>query len=255
MVGTPVRRHSTGHRRTVAILALRAIRSISPLRPADRRAERRRLERGRRYRARLGILRDMREFFELPQPRHHRRAVVPPRVDPNPIVVVSSDTSAEDLTLPDPEPQQQVIDLDSSLESLSNIDPMPQFQLPREPLVDLGHLNATQELLPPLQHQTFREAYVLLRCLQLPSLQPLTPPPELPPQPLTPPLEQGDWVALEAAVADFDAPQQVYVATTTGAAAAGGVSSTRICASPFCTTTAITTGGLGYGGARLVCHS
>ena len=223
MVGTPVRRHSTGHRRTAAILALCAIRSISPLRRADRRAERRRLERDRRYRARLGILRDMQEFFELSHPQRPRRAVVPPWVDPNPIVVVSSDTSTEDLTLPDPEPQQQVIDLDSSLQSLPNIDPRPQFQLPlQQPaaigvvrdqsLEDLGPLDITQEFPPPLQHQELREAYVLLSRLQRPPLRPLTPPPEPPLRPPTPPLEQAvDWLGLEAAVADFDALQYLVL--------------------------------------------
>ena len=63
---------------TASVLALRAIRSISPVRPADRRRERWRLERGRSYRARLAVLRDMRDFFQLPQPR---RPVPPPRVD------------------------------------------------------------------------------------------------------------------------------------------------------------------------------
>ena len=162
------------------------------------------------FRARLAVLRDMREFFELPQPRRHRRAPVPPRVDLNQIVVVPSDSSAEDiqhLVLEHP----PVVDLDSSLESLPNIDPRPQFQLPVELLVELGHLNITAEFAPPLQHQALREAYVLLHRLQLPPLQPLTPPPELPPRQLTLPLEQEYWVALEAAVAHFDAPQQQYL--------------------------------------------
>ena len=80
-----------------------------------------------------------------------------------------------------------------------------------EPLVDLGNLNIAAELSPPLQHQALREAYVLLHRLQLLSLQRLTPPPELPPRQFTTPLEQEDWVTLEAAVAHFDAPQQQYL--------------------------------------------
>ena len=189
MVGTPVGRRISRHSCTASILALRAIRSISPVRAADRRAERRRVERGRPYRPRLAVLREMREFFELPQPRRNRRPIVPPLVDPNPIVVVSSDTSAEDIQVPIPV-QQPVIDLDSSLESLPNIDHRPQFQLTVEPLVDLGHLDITVEFPLPLQHQALREAYVLLHRLQLPPMQPLTQPPELPPCPRTPPLEQ-----------------------------------------------------------------
>ena len=83
-----------------------------------------------------------------------------PREDPNPLVIVSSDTSAEDL--PPPEPQQppiQIVDLESSLEELHD-------------------LNMTVEFPPPLQHQVFREAYVLLDRLQVQPQRPLTPPPE-----------------------------------------------------------------------------
>ena len=78
-----------------------------------------------------------------------------------------------------------------------------------EPLVDLGHLDITVEFPPPLQHQALREAYVLLHRMQLPPLRPLTPPPELPRRVATPPPEPVvDWVALEAGVADFDAPHR-----------------------------------------------
>ena len=78
-------------------------------------------------------------------------------------------------------------------------------------MVDLGHLDVTFELQPPLQHQCLREAYVLLRRLQVPPLQPVTPPPELTQRHQTPPLDQEDWVVLEAAVANFDGQQQVVV--------------------------------------------
>ena len=119
---------------------------------------------------------------------------------------MSSDTSGDNLPEPAPLRPIVLVDLDSSVESLPNIDPRPQFQLPVEPLVDLGHLNITAEFPPPLQHRTLREAYMLLSRLQLPPLQPLTPPPEFPLHPLTPPPEQQvDWEGLEAAVAEFDA--------------------------------------------------
>ena len=124
------------------------------------------------------------------------------------MVVLSSDSSAEDL----PAPGQIVVDLDSSLESLPNIDPRPQFQLPVAPLEDLGRLDITLDFPPPLQHQTLREAYVLLQRLQLPPLQPLTPPPEFPPRAQSPPLDQAvDWVELEAEVAHFDGQQYLVV--------------------------------------------
>ena len=204
MVETPQRRHSSRHRRVASILALRAIRTVSPERAADRRAERRRLARNRRYRARLAVLRDMRHFFGLPQPRRQRRPVQPPQVDSLPVVVVSSDTSQDDTDV-EPPPEQLVIDLDSSLESLPNIDPRPEWQLPVEQLRDLGPLNITEQLLPPLQYQTLREAYVLLQQLQLPPLQPITPPPELSPRAPTPPPEQEEqWHALELEVARLD---------------------------------------------------
>ena len=78
--------------------------------------------------------------------------------------------------------------------------------------MDLGHLNVTQELIPPLQHQTFWEACVLLQQLQLPALQPITPPPELPQRDQTPPPDPGvDWVGLEAAVATFYGQQYLVL--------------------------------------------
>ena len=83
------------------------------------------------------LLRDMTDFFGLPQPQGSRRPPVPQRVEQDPVVVVSSDSSEDDLPAPGP----ILVDLDSSLESLPNIDPHPQFQLPVAPLEDLGPLN------------------------------------------------------------------------------------------------------------------
>ena len=123
--------------------------------------------------------------------------------------MVVSDTSEDDLP---PERQPVIVDLDSSLESLPNIDPRPQWQLPVQPLQDLGPLDVTAEIVPPLWSQTFREACVLLHRMQAPPLQQITPPPELLPRPVTPPPEQDDtWVEFEAAVADFDGERYVMV--------------------------------------------
>ena len=223
MVGTPERRHSTRHRRVAAILARRAIARVSPIRDRDRRAERRRLAGDRRRRARAALLRGMREVLGLPVQHRRRRPPQQPRPDPNAPIILSLDddlpfpdpplidldSSLDSLPNIDPRPQFQlpidpVVDLhplDSSLDSLPNIDPRPEFQLPLEPLVDLGPLDITLECPPPLQHQTLREAYILLQRLQLPPLQPITPPPELPPRALTPPPDQEGWVEVEAAVA------------------------------------------------------
>ena len=196
MVGTPTRRH----RRTAAIRARRAIAAVSPIRERDRRAEQRRLQRARRDRARAALLRGMREVLGLPL-QHRRRRLPPQRVDPRAPIVLSSD---DELPLYQPPPQHPVVDLNSSVESLPNIDPRPQFQLPVQPLPELGPLNITFEFPPPLQHQSLREAYVLLRSLQLPPFQPITPPPELYQPVPTPPLEPEEWEALEAGVAEFD---------------------------------------------------
>ena len=192
MVGMPDRRHSTRHRRVAAILARRAMAAVSPIRDRDRRAEHRRLAGDRRRRARAALLRGMREVLGLPIQHCHRRPPPPPRADPDAVIVLSSDVSADDL----PPPLPPIIDLDSSLKTLPDIDPRPQHQLPVEHLVDLGThyryittLFLTVEFAPPLHNRTFREAYVLLSRLQLPSLQPLTPPPELPVRPPTPPPE------------------------------------------------------------------
>ena len=203
MVGTPERRHSSIHRRTAAIVARRAIGLVSPVRERDRRAERRRLARNRRARADAALLREMKQFLGIPVAPPRRRLQRPQRQPQQPLEIVISDTSEEDV--PPPIPQLEVVDLDSSLESLPNIDPRPQWQLPEQPLQDLGPLNITAELLPPLNHQTLREAVVLLQRLQVPPLQTITPPPELPPRPLTPPPEQAvEWDLVEAGVANFD---------------------------------------------------
>ena len=132
-----------------------------------------------------------------PRPRRRRRVEQPLPEVQQPIEL-SSDESGGDLGHVAQRGPVELVDLDSSLESLPNIDPRPQWQLPVEPLADLGPLNVTQELLPPLQHQTLREAYVLLQQLQLPPLQPITPPPELPPRAPTPPPEEEErWDTLE----------------------------------------------------------
>ena len=171
------------------------------------------MQRNRARRRDAAFYRDLLVFCGVPPapPRGHRR-VEQPRPVVNQLIVLSFDTSAEEIVLPGREQQSIVLDLDSSLESLPNIDPRPQHQLPDQPLVDLGHLDVTYELQPPLQHQCLREAYVLLMHLQVPPLQPVTPPPELPQQHQTPPLDQEGWVVLEAAVANFDGKQQVVFA-------------------------------------------
>ena len=207
MVGTPQRRHSSRHRRVAAILALRAIRNTSPVRPRERRAERRRIERARERRRNAEFYRGLLAYCGVPQePVRRRRRVEPQRPAVNLPVVLSLDTSGDDLPVPEQQGPIVLIDLDSSIESLPNIDPRPQFQLPVEPLVDLGHLDVTLEL-QPLQHQVLREAYVLLERLQLPPLQPMTPPPELEQRVSSPGLEvEIDWEVLEEGLAVFDGP-------------------------------------------------
>ena len=114
-------------------------------------------------------------------------------------IVLSSDTSGDDLPNIGQQRPIELVDLDSSLETLPDIDPRPRHQLPVPSL--------PSELLPPLQHRVLREAYVLLERLQLPPLQPLTPPPELQQHPLTPlPVLHIDWGELEGSLAAFDRP-------------------------------------------------
>ena len=184
---------------------------MSPIRERERRAERRRLQRDRARRRDAAFYRDLLIYRGVPPepPRRHRRVELLQPVVELPIIL-SFDTSAEDIQAPIPV-QPLVIDLDS-LESLPNIDQRPQFQLPVEPLVDLGHLDIIVEFPPPLQHQALRVAYVLMHRLQLPPLQPFTLPPQFQLRPLTPPPEQeGDWAGLEAAVANFDRQWQQFV--------------------------------------------
>ena len=210
MVGTPERRHSSRHYRTASILAQRAISAINPVRERDRRRERRRLVRDRRARANAALLRSLKVLFDQPVTPPRRRLPRRPRQQPEAPIEVVSDASEDVLP---PVRQPVIVDLDSSVESLPNIDPRPQWQLPVEPLQDLGPLDVTAELAPQLWSQTFRETYVHLQRLQLPPLQPLTPPPELPPRAITPPPEQDEgWVELEAAVADFYGQHYILLA-------------------------------------------
>ena len=199
MVGTPEHRHNLRHRHTAAILALRAIAAVSPVRERDRRAERRRIIGDHRRRAIAVLLRGMREVLGLPIQRRNCRPPQPPRVDLEATIDLLSNTSVDDQVLKDPEPQPPVVNLDSSLESLPDIDPRPQHQLPVPSLPG--------DLLPPLQHRVLREAYALLERLQLPPFQPLTPPPELQPHPVSPlPMLHIDWGVLEGNLAIFDGP-------------------------------------------------
>ena len=98
------------------------------------------------------------------------------------------------------------MELNSSNDSLPNIDPRPQWQLPVEPLRDLGPLDVTAECQPPLQHQVLREACVLLQRLQDPPLRPITPPPELPQH-----QQPEGWIELEADVARLDGQEYLLV--------------------------------------------
>ena len=212
MVGTPTRRHSTRHRRTASILASRAISLVSPIRDSERRAERRRLQRQRERRRDAAFYKGLLAYCGvLPQLRRRRRRVEPRQPLDLPIVV-ASDTSSDNIRPPVRAPPI-VVDLDSSIESLPDIDPRPQWQLPAQPLPDLGPLDVTAEISPQLQYPVFRKACVLLHRMQLPPLQQISPPPELQPRLVTPPPEQDEtWVELEAAVAAFDGRHYVLVA-------------------------------------------
>ena len=148
----------------------------------------------------------MRDFFGLPQPRRVQRVVPQPRINPPPEVIDILDTTTEEVDHQPPEHQNVLVQLNSSNDSLPNIDPRPQWQLPVEPLVDLGPLDVTAECRPPLQHQVLREACLLLQRLQAPPLRPITPPPEFPQH-----QQPGDWVELEVAMASFDGQEYLVV--------------------------------------------
>ena len=148
----------------------------------------------------------MQDYFGLPQPRRVQRVVPQPRVDQIPQVIDIADTSFEEVDQQPPAQPHVLVELDSSADSLPNIDPRPQWQLPVEPLLDLGPLDVTAECRPSLLHQVFREACVLLQRLQVPPLRTITPPPEIPQH-----HEPVDWVELEAAVATFDGQEYLVV--------------------------------------------
>ena len=198
MVVTPPRRHQTRHRRTAYILARRAISQVSPVRDSERRADRRRLRRQRERRRDAAFYRGLLAFCGVQQqpPGRFRRVPNPPPAVELP-VVLSSDASGDEQREQAPERPIVLVDLDSSVETLPDIDPTPQHQLPALPC----------EPWPQLEHRVLREAYVLLERLQLPPLQPPTPPPELELRPEEPlPVLEIDWGELEAHLVAFDGP-------------------------------------------------
>ena len=205
MVGTPERQRTTRHRRTAAILALRAIHSVSPVRATDRRAERRRIARDRRYRERLAVLREMCQFLQLPQPRRNRRAPVQGTASPEPAIVVSSDLSGDEhatIAAPCDRPWF-VYRIASQYRHQTPISAARSASGRPWTFGCYGRVCARAE-----KSNVYRESYVLLNRLQVPPLRQLTPPPALPVRHLTPPPEpEVDWVELEQVVAHFDAPQ------------------------------------------------
>ena len=96
------------HRRTASFRVLRAIASISPVHPEERRAERNRINRDRRRRADAAFYRGLLAYCGVPAQIRQCHAPVPQREDPDPVIVVSSDTSAEDLP-PQQLPQEVVL--------------------------------------------------------------------------------------------------------------------------------------------------
>ena len=114
---------------------------------------------------------------------------MPRPVDPDLSIVLSSDTSGEDLSQPEQlQPGHVVVNIDSSADELPNIDPRPQHQL-------------------PVRERLAQRAYVLLERLRLPLEQ--LPQLQQPQQPPTPPPEvepEVDWEELEEGLAAFHAP-------------------------------------------------
>ena len=181
-------RRITRHRRTASFHEIRAIASISPVLPEERRAERNRIRRDRRRRADPAFYRGLLEYCGVPAQPRRRRAPVPRHEDPDPVIVVSSDTSAEDLPPQQLPREVAIMEIDSSVNELPDIDPRPQHQL-------------------PLRLHLLQNAYVLLKRLQESF-------PQAAPRPLTllPEVEpEVDWALLEGGLADFDAPWQQQI--------------------------------------------
>ena len=92
------------------------------------------MQRDRARRHDAAFYRDLLAFCGVPpEPPTRRRWVEPPRPVVNQPIVLSSDTSAEEIVLLDQEPRPIVLDLDSSLESLHR----PQAAVPA-PYAALG---------------------------------------------------------------------------------------------------------------------
>ena len=165
MVGSPISRRVSRHRRTASHLALRLIRAVSPIREAENRAACSRRWRDRRRRASAQFLRELKEFLGFPVQRHCRHPV-PPAPQPEPPILASSgDSPDEGEHVPD-RPDVEAVDLSGTFEELPNLDPLLR--------------RAT------IQEAALRQAYIVLERLdddlllpQLPIL-PVTPPADLP---------------------------------------------------------------------------
>lgn len=120
------------HRRTASHRALRYIWSISPVREEDFREERRRILRARRRRASAALLHEMCLFFNLTVWRREWRHPVPQRLDPDPPIIIPSDSSGDEEEQPPTDHQvAEVVDLSESF------DELPDLNLPQLPLLHL----------------------------------------------------------------------------------------------------------------------
>lgn len=102
MVGSPIARRVSRHRRTASHFALRLIRAISLTREEDLRAARGQRRRDQRRRASAKLLRDLKDFFGVPQLRRQRRPrVLPQQQQPEPPIIISSgESSGEEGPVP-----------------------------------------------------------------------------------------------------------------------------------------------------------
>ena len=123
MVGSPIAKRVIRNRRTVSHFALRLFRSLNPVRAVDLRAEQRRRRRERRRWASAQLLRDLKDYFQVPRRRNHRH-IAPPAAQPDlPVLLSSDEEEPRDQQPEEQQPPVEVADLAESFEELPDLQP------------------------------------------------------------------------------------------------------------------------------------
>ena len=144
MTNSPIARRVRRHRRGASYRALRGIQNYSPICDWERRNQRNQISRKRHRRVSRALLGQMLNFFGIPKSPPRQRRQPQPEPDPDMAIVISSDSSSDNLPQPEPHIVPLLIEMSSSSEEdLPDIEqlevqPPPQLlqvELLQEPII------------------------------------------------------------------------------------------------------------------------